>query len=581
MSNNETNTCNIFDTFLDNFIIKRKLFLYDKFKESTVKDENIKNVIEKLSNVDESKADFKTKISKQLKEYEQNSNEKNIFRHIVWLWALPCTDIKTWKKELNIFDDDKDFKVKDEFSKIPGIASGGQYYLTNKFFELFYLLKLMEKLLKEEYKDKEKAKKKIEEIIIKDEFKDDGTLQGKSLGVKNLLLHLCAPEDYPPITSNSHRKTIVEVFDFLIEENSSEKDTSEENSLEKECIKCSKILKIFKDKNLDVWQPPLSYIWRESSESTFSEENALKFKKAIILYGPPGTSKTYSADKIAKALIFQDETSKKELKRIIEEKTKEEISNIGKDKIHRLQLHANYTYEDFIWGYQIEQDTSKPKKGYLLKLIDTINNNKEKTPHILILDEINRVDLSRIFGELFSAIENRDQEIELPVEVEGTKKIKIPENLYFIGTMNEIDFSLEQVDFALRRRFVWFFKGFDKNILLEILNNKIKQIETNSQPKDEEIEDYIEKCDEVNKIIKKEPNLGEQYEIGHTFFAEVIDIYLSLEKKSLNTATEILWNISIKPMIQAYLGNLDKDTQKETIKEIEGKFLGKKQTKEK
>ena len=83
----------------------------------------------------------------------------------------------------------KDFKVKDEFSKIPGIASGGQYYLTNKFFELFYLLKLMEKLLKEEYKDKEEAKKKIEEIIIKDEFKDDGTLQGKSLGVKNLLLH--------------------------------------------------------------------------------------------------------------------------------------------------------------------------------------------------------------------------------------------------------------------------------------------------------------------------------------------------------------------------------------------------------
>lgn len=577
MSNNETNACNIFDTFLDNFIIKRKLFLYDKFKESTVKDENIKNVIEKLSNVDESKADFKTKISKQLKEYEQNSNEKNIFRHIVWLWALPCTDIKTWKRELNVFDDDKDFKVKDEFSKIPGIASGGQYYLTNKFFELFYLLKLMEKLLKEEYKDKEEAKKKIEEIIIKDEFKDDGTLQGKSLGVKNLLLHLCAPEDYPPITSNSHRKTIVEIFDFLIEENASEKDTSEENSLEKECIKCSKILKIFKDKNLDVWQPPLSYIWRDSSEKDFSEENALKYKKAIILYGPPGTSKTYSADRIAKALIFQDKTSKEKLKNC----SLNEIDNIWKNKIHRLQLHANYTYEDFIWGYQIEKDTSKPKKGYLLKLIDTINNNKEKTPHILILDEINRVDLSRIFGELFSAIENRDQEIELPVEVEGTKKIKIPENLYFIGTMNEIDFSLEQVDFALRRRFVWFFKGFDKNILLEILNNKIKQIETNSQPKDEEIEDYIEKCDEVNKIIKKDPNLGEQYEIGHTFFAEVIDIYLSLEKKSLNTATEILWNISIKPMIQAYLGNLDKDTQKETIKEIEGKFLGKKQTNEK
>lgn len=580
MSNNETNTCNIFDTFLDNFIIKRKLFLYDKFKESTVKDENIKNVIEKLSNVDESKADFKTKISKQLKEYEQNSNEKNIFRHIVWLWALPCTDIKTWKKELNVFDDDKDFKVKDEFSKIPGIASGGQYYLTNKFFELFYLLKLMEKLLKEEYKDKEEAKKKIEEIIIKDEFKDDGTLQGKSLGVKNLLLHLCAPEDYPPITSNSHRKTIVEIFDFLIEENASEKDTSEENSLEKECIKCSKILKIFKDKNLDVWQPPLSYIWRDSSEKDFSEENALKYKKAIILYGPPGTSKTYSADRIAKALIFQDKTSKKELKRIIEEKTKEEtirkaIYNIWKDKIHRLQLHANYTYEDFIWGYQIEKDTSKPKKGYLLKLIDKINESEEKIPHILILDELNRVDLSRLFGELFSAIENRDQEIELPVEVEGTKKIKIPENLYFIGTMNEIDFSLEQVDFALRRRFVWFFKGFDKNLLQKILNDKI----ANTNIEENELEDYIKKCKEVNNSIKNNPDLGDRYEIGHTFFAEVIDIFNSLDNKKLKKASEVLWNISIKPMIQAYLGNLDMDTQKSTIKTIEEQFLAKNENK--
>ena len=189
----------------------------------------------------------------------------------------------------------------------------------------------------------------------------------------------------------------------------------------------------------------------------------------------------------------------------------------------------------------------------------------------MILDELNRVDLSRLFGELFSAIENRDQEIELPVEVEGTKKIKIPENLYFIGTMNEIDFSLEQVDFALRRRFVWFFKGFDKNLLQEILNDKI----ANTKIEENELEDYIKKCIEVNNSIKNNPDLGDQYEIGHTFFAEVIDIFNSLDNKKLKKASEILWNISIKPMIQAYLGNLDKNTQRNTIKTIEEQFLAK------
>ena len=194
---------------------------------------------------------------------------------------------------------------------------------------------------------------------------------------------------------------------------------------------------------------------------------------------------------------------------------------------------------------------------------------------MLILDEINRVDLSRLFGELFSAIENREQEIELPVEVEGTKKIKIPENLYFIGTMNEIDFSLEQVDFALRRRFVWFFKGFDKNLLQKILNDKI----ANTNIEENELEDYIKKCKEVNNSIKNNPDLGDRYEIGHTFFAEVIDIFNSLDNKKLKKASEVLWNISIKPMIQAYLGNLDMDTQKNTIKTIEEQFLAKNENK--
>lgn len=239
------------------------------------------------------------------------------------------------------------------------------------------------------------------------------------------------------------------------------------------------------------------------------------YKKAIILYGPPGTGKTYSAEKIAQVIIIRNLL---ENKKYIKSFFKNE-KDFFKSRIHHKQLHPNYTYEDFIIGIQIDGGKTKPKTGDLFDIIKKTND--DTLPHVLILDEINRVDLSRLFGELFSAIENRDKEIELSIP---GFSLKIPENLYFIGTMNEIDFSLERIDFALRRRFGWYPKKFDSDSLKEIIEYKmeVKKIDL----KEDEIEDFISRCIKLNEYIsEKIPELGKEYEVGHTFFAELVDIY--------------------------------------------------------
>src|SRR5690606_24963416 len=136
--------------------------------------------------------------------------------------------------------------------------------------------------------------------------------------------------------------------------------------------------------------------------------------------------------------------------------------------------------------------------------------------HILILDEINRVDLSRLFGEVFSALEDREEKISLSV---GGLTLSIPKNLYVIGTMNEIDFSLEQIDFALRRRFLWFHYVFNEDVLKQLVSKKNVQIHT--KLKGEEVNGYLQNCEALNAQLHSMRELGPPYVIGHTFFGEV------------------------------------------------------------
>ena len=312
------------------------------------------------------------------------------------------------------------------------------------------------------------------------------------------------------------------------------------------------------------------------------------------------TSKTYSANEIARTLCLHKEFQ------ALKEDTENKIEWFKKhlnqkhrfeDQIFRLQLHANYTYQDFVGGLQIKGDSTVAKPGDLYDVIDRAkdiveNPNKNfehiksnsKLPIVLILDEINRTDLSAMFGEVFSALEKREEDkegitVSVPFEKgDSRKKLTIPENIYVIGTMNEIDFSLERLDFAMRRRFLWFFYGYDEQRLRDILTFKLKQ-EENKGLEDKGYENFIEMATDLNDAISDDKEyLGKNYQIGHTFFSEIVDIKREYEKNlsgsqrsniyKNNGPADILWDISIKPMIEAFLGALESEEKEKKVKEF-------------
>ena len=168
-------------------------------------------------------------------------------------------------------------------------------------------------------------------------------------------------------------------------------------------------------------------------EDTADLENIvvlLKDKKQVIFYGPPGTGKTYVAKALARHLADDDA-----------------------NRVTLVQFHPSYAYEDFVQGYRPTLDDGQ--LGYELKdgpLLQAAKRAEEEpdADHFLVIDEINRGNLGKVFGELYYLLEYRDEAIRLQY---SDRPFSLPGNLYVIGTMNTADRSIALVDLALRRRF--------------------------------------------------------------------------------------------------------------------------------
>jgi 5-methylcytosine-specific restriction protein B len=197
----------------------------------------------------------------------------------------------------------------------------------------------------------------------------------------------------------------------------------------------------------------------------------------------------------------------------------------------------------------------------------------------VILDEMNRVDVSRVFGELFTAIEKRDTDVflTLPDPIDSKKRLilNVPDNIYFIGTMNEIDFSLEQLDFALRRRFIWELVDYNEDTLETIIRHKIEKY---IDKENDNVTRFFDNCTEVNKYIAS--SLGKEYHIGHAFFAEIAKLYKNLLENYIpgnnwNQAQKMLWQMSILPTIEAYCGSMDREEKKKFVNECSSRYYRK------
>ncbi|WP_205503396.1 McrB family protein [Rufibacter psychrotolerans] len=293
-----------------------------------------------------------------------------------------------------------------------------------------------------------------------------------------------------------------------------------------------------------------SFLWMLRHTKSIADENTPN----VILYGPPGTGKTYS---VQRSLNF--------------------VCQGNRDLYEVVQFHPSFTYEDFIEGIKpkgIGKDGNikfELVDGVFKRFCKKAKQQPDKKFYFVV-DEINRANLSAVFGETLSRLEknyrhnvtypengnliktqystlieqlSEEDKAALAYElIDGNAYFGVPSNIYFIGMMNDVDKNIDAFDLALRRRFKWIRKDCDYEVILERTKGK-------NWSEFDNIDIYVEACRYLNNYISIELGLGKSYEFGHSFFMKMSDI---ANRKSITTKNiETLFELHLRPTLKEYL----------------------------
>lgn len=272
----------------------------------------------------------------------------------------------------------------------------------------------------------------------------------------------------------------------------------------------------------DVVEPVISYPIYSSEkylEEVFMSEaeystlvGLVKIKKNVILQGAPGVGKTFTAKRLAYSMIGVKD----------------------QNRVMMVQFHQSYSYEDLIEGYRPTATGFEIKKGSLYNFCKKASEDLEND-YFFIIDEINRGNLSKIFGELFMLIENDKRGNSLQL-LYSDEKFFVPKNVHIIGMMNTADRSLAMLDYALRRRFAFYEMkpGFSSEGF-----RKYRAEKGNAK-----FDTLINCVESLNGVIAADDTLGEGFCIGHSYFCNLNDI----DDKGLSNIIEY----EIIPLLKEY-----------------------------
>lgn len=271
-----------------------------------------------------------------------------------------------------------------------------------------------------------------------------------------------------------------------------------------------------------------SYTKKDFLSEVYMSENqydrlsgVLLNKMNLILQGAPGVGKTFTAKRLAYSLMGEKDDS----------------------RIEFVQFHQNYSYEDFVMGYRPSGDSYELKYGIFYQFCKKAENQPDKK-FFFIIDEINRGNLSKIFGELLMLIEKDYRGTKATLAYNGMP-FSVPKNLYIVGMMNTADRSLAMIDYALRRRFSF----FEMAPAFESKGFKEYQHSLDNRTFNELISEIVK----LNGEISRDKSLGKGFCIGHSYFCG------KTKETCTNEWMQSVVNYDILPMLSEYW--FDDDTK--------------------